>query len=199
LQQAVTPHYKARMFKTIQRLFFKNEGKQPKEEVLAASNHERSIEEYFRDEVERTPFFKQEFKQLVLDHLLQKNSLTKTGNNLTVEEKRELGINTRLSITKELAQSLSSEGLNLENPKLALEEIYYRVMTTKARIDNFARAIKIGIKKFKLLASGDGSECEWCRSNSDHEFGLDILDQIEMQCRCRPYSKCVINPVVEFQ
>ncbi len=68
--------------------------------ALAANNHERSTEEYFKAEVESSPYFKAEFKQNVLDHLLHKKSLNKTGNNLTVEEKRDLGIKTRLSITK---------------------------------------------------------------------------------------------------
>jgi hypothetical protein len=186
------------MFKVIQRLFSKNKGQHPEEMVLAATIHERSTEEYFYVEVENSPYFKAEFKQNVLDHLLHKKSLNKTGNNLTVEEKRNLGINTRLSITKELAQVLSSEGISLDNPKVALEVIYYRVTTSKARIDNFTRAQKIGTKQFKLLASGDGSDCDWCRSNSDRKFGLDILEQIKTQCRCSPYSKSVVNPIVEF-
>jgi hypothetical protein len=186
------------MLKVIQRLFSKNKGQQPEGMALAANNYERSTEEYFYAEVENCPYFKAEFKHSVLDHLLHKKSLNKTGNNLTVEEKRDLGINTRLSITKELAQVLSSEGLSLDNPKVALEVMYYRVTTSKAMIDNFVRAQKIGIKKFKFLASDDGSECDWCRSNSDREFGLDILEQIKTQCRCSPYSKCVVNPVIEF-
>ena len=186
------------MFKVLQRLFSKNQIRQQKNKA-STTNHERSIEEYFRDEIENSPYFKPEFRQSVLDHLLHKKNLDKTGNNLTVEEKRSLGINTNLSITKELAQVLSSEGILLKNPKALLREIYYGASITKSRVDGFERARKLGIKKFKLGASGDGSECKWCRSNLGREFGVDILNQMRTNCRCTPYSKCVINAVIDFQ
>lgn len=187
------------MFKTIQRLFSKNESNSQKSETPAVIDIERPIEEYFHDEVTNSVYFKPDYRQRVLDHLLHKQSLNKTGNNLTVEEKKSLGINTRLSITKELVQVLSREGISLENPKALLEEIYYRATISKSRIDGFHKARKIGIKKFTLLTSGDGSECEWCRNNADHEFGHDILEQMRINCKCKPYSKCIINSVVDFE
>lgn len=185
------------MFNTLRQLFSGKQQPQPSKSVQADSQ-EKLIFEYFSEELDNSAYFKPESKQTVLNHLLHVLSITKTGNNLSVEEKKALGLNTRLAITKELIEVLSAEGLRLENPKAALEEIYNRATITKTRIDNFEKARRIGITKFTLMTAGDGSECSWCRKNSDREFGVDILSLMKSNCTCSPYAKCIINSVIAF-
>lgn len=156
------------------------------------------VTKYFEEELANCTSIKKEFHTQVMKHLTHEASLTKTKNTLTSEEKRALGINTRLSITRELIEVLTDEGLALANPKALLEEIYNRATIKKSRNDSFASAIDAGIKKFKLHAAGDKSECEWCRKNSGKEFDQTILQKMQINCTCKPYSKCFFTPVIEF-
>lgn len=159
---------------------------------------EKPIREYFLAELKENKFIKHEHLESVLKHLTHDVSLTQTGNTLTSDEKKALGLNTRLSVTKELIEVLTPNGLALSNPKAILEEIYNKATITKSRDDNFEKSINAGIKKFTLNECGDGSECEWCKANLGIEYGPNILQLIRDNCKCNPYSKCFIYPIVEF-
>lgn len=165
-------------------------------QVLAIE--EKPILEYYLAELRKCKYIKPERYGCVLKHLTHEESLIKTGTTLTIEEKKALGINTRLSITKELLEVLTPEGLALSNPKALLEKIYNKATITKLRDDGFAKSIKAGIKKFTLCESGDGSECQWCKENIGLEHGSYLLQLMRENCKCEPYSKCFINPVIEL-
>ncbi len=165
---------------------------------IAQSVGEKPIREYFLAELKENKYIKHEHLESILKHLTHDVSLTKTSNTLTSNEKKALGLNTRLSITKELLEVLTPDGLALNNPKVILEEIYNKATITKLRDDNFEKSIKAGIKKFTLNECGDGSECEWCKANLGIEYGPNILQLIRDNCKCTPYSKCFITPIVEF-
>ena len=186
------------MFSAIRRIFSKNEGASPAPPLASNSESERPIETYFMKELQGCKYIKPDCHTVVLKHLKHEVSLTKTGNNLTAEEKKSRGINPRLAITKELIEVLSDDGLALDNPKALLEEIYNKATITKARTDGFQKAVRVGVKKFTLNTCGDGSECAWCAEHSGKQFGPDILRQMEANCTCAPYSKCFITSVIEF-
>jgi hypothetical protein len=175
-----------------------NDGTLPASQAAGDGSLECTIETYFLKELQTCKYIKPSCHATVLRHLKHEVSLFKTGNNLTVNEKKIRGINPRLSITKEFLEVLSDDGLFLDNPKAILEEIYNRATIAKARVDGFNKAVRIGVTKFTLNASGDGSECTWCAEHSGMQFGRDILQQMEANCSCTPYSKCWINPVIEF-
>ena len=186
------------MFNAIRQIFSKNEDAPPVPQPAGDGSPECPIETYFLKELQSCKYIKPECHATVLRHLKHEVSLTKTGNNLTVDEKKARGINPRLAITKELIEALSDDGLSLDNPKAILEEIYNRATIMKARTDGFKKAIRLGVTKFKLNACGDGSECAWCVEHSGTQFGRDILQQMEANCTCTPYSKCFITPVMEY-
>lgn len=186
------------MFNIIRRILSKSKGALPVSPPTSVSAPECPIETYFMKELQNCKYIKPEYHAVVLKHLKHEVSLTKTGNNLTAEEKKSRGINPRLAITKEVIEVLSDEGLALDNPKAVLEEIYYKASITKARADGFQKAVRLGVKKFTLNACGDGSECAWCAEHSGKQFGPDILQQMEGKCTCTPYCKCFITPVMEF-
>ena len=158
----------------------------------------KPIREYFLTELRENKFIKQESHEAVLKHLTHDVSLTKTGTILTIEEKKALGLNTRLSITKELLEVLTPEGMTLSNPKMLLEEIYNKATITKSKDDSFAKSINAGIKKFTLHEPGDSSECYWCKNNFGIEHGPNLLQVIRENCECKPYSKCFISPIIEL-
>lgn len=166
--------------------------------ITSQSVGEKPIREYFLAELKENKYIKHEHLESILQHLTHDVSLTKTGNTLTSDEKKALGLNTRLSITKELLEVLTPDGLALNNPKAILEEIYNKATITKLRDDNFEKSIKAGVKKFILNECGDGSKCEWCKANLGIEHGPNILHLIRDNCKCSPYSKCFIKPIVGF-
>lgn len=188
------------MFNAIRRIFSKSGATLPSLATHSASDcaPECLIETYFIKELHDCKYIKPESHAIVLKHLKHEAYLTKTGNVLTAEEKKSLGINPRLSITKELIEVLSDDGLALDNPKAVLKEIYTKANIKKARTDQIQKALQIGIKKFILKACGDGTDCSWCAEHSGKQFGSDILQQVEVNCKCTPYSKCYVTSVIEF-
>ena len=192
------------MFDIIKSFFNKKNGSAPQLEITpiaiqadADVSEASACDDYFLNELEVCPYIKVEAREKVLDHLRHKVSLLKTGNKLTLEEKKELGVNPRLSITKEFLEVLTVEGLALSNPKQMLEDIYNKATIEKLRDDSFAKSIKIGIKQYTLEGALSDS-CKWCKDSNGKKFGLDIMDKLKENCECKPYSKCYIAPVIKF-
>ncbi|API87300.1 hypothetical protein [Francisella uliginis] len=181
------------MFNKLKTFFSKSESS-PQEVVST----DVPIQEYFKAEVEDSPYLKEDSYDLVMKHLNHEINITKTENKLSSDEKKALGLNPRQVITKEVVQVLNKDGLKLSNPKAVLSDIYYKAAMAKSREDSFAKASRIGIKKFTLLLAGDESECAWCKENSNVQLGTDALEVFNKNCSCIPYSKTIIQPVIEF-
>jgi hypothetical protein len=177
---------------------FKNQVSIEAEEVSTHSAPSKKSEsDYFLRELKKCPYIKIESHETVLRHFRHEKSLTKTDNKLTADEKKIMGLNPRLSITKELIEVLTEEGLALENPKQALEDIYNKATIEKLRDESFLKAKKIGVKKFKFIAML-GECCDWCTQNNEKLHGLDILKLLNSGCTCKPYCKGYIEPQIEF-
>jgi len=143
-----------------------------KRDVTSASTEEVSgkpINSYFQKELDSCPHIKSECHNIALEHLALRVNLNKTGNKLTADEKKSLGINTRLAITHELVEILTSEGIKQKDPKEILSSIYYRATFAKNRDDSLSKYKSTGIKKYTLMACGDERDCEWCKSQHDIE------------------------------
>lgn len=187
-------------FSSIRKLFAAN--KSPAQGT-ATSNpvalpETRPLEDYFQDVVCSSPFIKPDARTVVMRHLTGAAPILRTGNNLTAQEKKALGINARLAITKELVSVLTNEGIAHHYPAGIIDNISNKASIEKSRDDNFKQALKSGIKKFTLEPSGDGSECEWCAAHLGIEFGTDILERMKANCTCDPYSKCFFYPIIDF-
>lgn len=159
------------------------------------------IEVYFRNEVIHSKFIKEDAKDTVINHLLGNTNILKAGNKLTANEKKALGINARLSITKELVGVLTEEGIKTDHPSAIISEMWNRAMIKKLRHDNIEKLRASSYaKKFTLMSCGNGDDCKWCEANQDREFqvSVDIEAMIDESCTCAPYCKCVIQPVIEF-
>lgn len=159
---------------------------------------EKPIISYFQEELNSSKYIKKEHHETVLKHLTHEINLIKTENKLTSDEKKALGLNPRQTITRELIEILTEDGFKLQNPKEILAEIYNKATIAKSTDDKFAKSIKLGIETFTLNAPGDESECEWCKAHLDVEMGQNILQLMNENCTCTPYSKCFINPVIKF-
>ncbi|MEQ8185498.1 hypothetical protein [Marinobacter salarius] len=74
-------------------------GKAPSQE---ASGKRKESDQYLLRQVEKSNLILKDQMDVVVQHLNNEINLNKTGNKLTADEKKELGINPRLQITHEL-------------------------------------------------------------------------------------------------
>ena len=160
-----------------------------------------NIEHYFTIEINNSPFLKKDSQQIVMKHLLGEYNIVKTNNKLSVEEKKLLGINTRLSITKELVNVLNEEGLKQPDPKIILSDIWNRSTITKSKWDQYNKSKRVMPDvKFNLVSSGGGmGDCEWCQTRQKKKYlsEEDILFFLENKCECKPYSYSFMVPIIK--
>lgn len=187
------------MFKIFKYFFKKNKSAIKESEALprSSAHSAASDDEYFIRGLIACPYIKIEAHERVLKHFRHEESLTKTDNKLTAVEKNKMGLNPRLSITKELIEILSEDGIALENPKQLLKDIYNKATIEKLRDEKIARALSLGIKKFKYRASLEDC-CDWCKQIDGKEFGVEIISRLNSECTCKPYCGGVIMSKIEF-
>ena len=160
----------------------------------------QDVEIYFRDEVNKSKYLKDDARNTVIQHLLGRINILKTSNKLSVAEKRSLGINTRLTITKELISVLNDDGIRLSYPSAVITEMWSRATIKKSRHDQLKKLRSIPIKKFNLVSCGNENDCTWCKKNQNVEFdsNFDVEKAIEEHCQCDPYCACLVSGVHEF-
>lgn len=188
------------MLKSFKKLFRKSPLLSTESGQEKSQPEEHSLSYYFEKELFSNEFIKPESKPIVMDHLMGKINILKTENKLTKEEKKELGINTRLSITRELVEVLTNEGIRHENkPNNIIENIYHRSSTEKYRDDELIKMKELGIAQFTIMNCDDEGDCEWSKSITNKKFNIeeDINSLIKSNCKS-PYCRCSIKPVIEI-
>ena len=98
----------------------------PQEPAKADPAPESPTPDAFIQILDECTHIKKEAHAQVLKHLKGEIDLNKTGNKLSADEKRELGLNTRLTITRELVEVLTDSGLAQKNPKEILTDLHTR-------------------------------------------------------------------------
>jgi hypothetical protein len=167
------------------RKIFKGNGSSESIISNAPVSNNDDISSYLNTEIDKIDFIKDECRNVVLLHLLGKHDLLKNGEKLPVAEKKALGLNTRVSITREFVAVLNEKGLRSDDPKGIVQNLYYRAVFKKSRTEDLQRIRGIGIKKIKLLSAGDERDCSWCKSVNDRTFdsAKDMIDLLQV-CHC---------------
>lgn len=157
------------------------------------------VDDFFLYEIQRSPYIKEDCYDLVLNHLKGVKRLTKTGNVLTADEKRSLGLNTRISITHELMNVLTSDGLKKSDPKKILVSLYCSAIFQKKILEDMVRYKNAGLEYVQFMGVGDEKECSWCRSQHRKLFPVscDFRAIIEQGCECEEHCRAVLVPVIE--
>lgn len=151
-----------------------------------------SLADYFQAEIEKCPLIQECGREMVLRDFLHETKL-KDGEPLTTEEKKALGINTRLKITSSHREALTLEGLRL-GPKEVMNPLYYRATFDHNRHQQIAKMKSLGMLHYKPMACGDERDCEWCLSMNDKLIPVDVdfVQLIHDHCTC-DYCRCVLN------
>jgi hypothetical protein len=189
------------MLKILKSLFSRKENEIDASSSSAPAIEKISVTEYFQKELDLCPFIKNECHSIVMKHLSHEVSLVKTDNKLTAEEKISIGINPRQAITKELVAVLTEEGLKLKYPQGVLADIYNKASCEKSWDDQFIKALESNVvNSFVLKNAGTNEHCKFCLSKFDQEMQLttQVLKSFHDNCKCNPYKKSYINPVIKF-
>lgn len=182
------------MFSLIKKLFSGNE------KGVENDDESSSLWPYFDREIKNSNEIKEGCYKVVLSHLEHKVNLNKTGNKLSADEKKTLGINARLSITHELVGILTEEGMKVNDPKLILTGMYYRATFRKSREENIKGYKKIGVKRFKLSSVADERDCAWCRRQDGKykPIDTDINELIDRNCICDSHCRLIMQPDIKI-
>lgn len=150
-------------------------------------------------ELKKCTFIRDDMKETAYRALSGEIDLFKDKDLLSLEEKKALGMNARLKLTRDFVGILNMEGLSLKNPKESFFNITTKLTLNELLVSQIDDAKRLGIKKLKLLPAGDERDCSWCQGVKGKTFGTNdkIIKMIEDNCTCADYSRITIIPVVE--
>jgi len=80
---------------------------------------------------------------------------------LTVEEKKMLGLNTRMKYSKKFIEYFDPLAFKTIEPKITLERMYLDAFHRGSQKNELLKLKKLGfVKKIKIVATGDGDDCK---------------------------------------
>ena len=179
---------------------FKLFSKKTKNANNNSRSKKRNIDDYFTNELDGCEFIKKEYHDIVLKHLTHQINLNKTGDKLSTEEKKTLGMNTRIAITHDLVNVLTEAALNQSNPKDILTSIYYRATFAKTHDDSRQQYIDLGVKKYKISACDDEGDCKWCKTMDGKKLSVneDLNELIKSNCNCKSHCRLSTSAVLNL-
>jgi hypothetical protein len=149
---------------------------------LRAFNEEFSKQDYLKTEKIEI------FKSFVFGEIFI-NSIE--GNTvLSVQEKKDLELNTRHKVTKEILDFLNlnnipNEKLKTTSPKNIILNFYNRVNSKSHYYFNFERYKEINITKVKYVVGVLETSCKWCVENDNKIFNVeDFIEIMDNNCKC---------------
>ncbi|MFS1901178.1 hypothetical protein BCU43_006980 [Vibrio lentus] len=172
------------MLKLIGKIFGKKTDKNVK--IADPQVKNTSQDELFLKHLQMVECFKEESFEKVIKHLRHDIDLNQLGKKLAASEKKTLGLNTRLSITSDLVETLSTKGLKMANPKDALKKVYYRATFELKRIEDIQRMTLVGITEVTYSSCNGEHDCSWCKESNGLRFKISdgLNDIIDTNCTC---------------
>lgn len=190
------------MFKTIFSKLFNAAVKPPpansvSEAPASEQEPQPDIVTYYKTEIANSALVKESGREAVLRDFLHEVKL-QNGELLSLEEKRSLGINTRLKITQALYDVLTPAGLEF-GPKKVLESLYLKATFDHNRHRDIARMKNLGIKQYSPMSCGDNRDCDWCASMDGKPISVevDFVQLIKEHCTC-DYCRCVLQAKIDL-
>ncbi|EOS9876915.1 hypothetical protein ACNKTV_004741 [Vibrio parahaemolyticus] len=188
------------MLKLINKIFGKKTNSAKKSNSSLPVIKVPKLEELFFKHFNDLPYFKEKSFEIVLKHLKHEIDLNKSGRKLTAIEKKDLGLNARLSITSDLVAVLSEKGLQLPDPKIALKQVYYRATFEVTRIEKFQQMLSVGFTTAIYKSCRDERDCAWCKENDGVKFTVseDLNTELNQNCTC-DWNRGFFAPEANFR
>lgn len=142
--------------------------------------------------VQSSPYIRPDARTQVIDHLMRRKRLFEEDAFLTLEQKRELGLNTRQKIHSVLPRILSDEGMKCGRPSGVIGDIALAARMNASMHDSIIKMSKPGlVAGVKIVACDCTGEtpCAWAQRNRGKV--LPATEETEAQrlreCDCSPY------------
>ncbi|MDA3077465.1 hypothetical protein OFO07_00815 [Campylobacter sp. JMF_06 NA1] len=120
---------------------------------------------------------------------------------LTTDEKRNLGLNTRLKIEKELIDFFEIDKIKGLNPKDEIHKIYFRLFHYFSILRNVKKFKQMGAKKALFLCCDDERTCSFCKNNNNKKIDIsdDLAEYIDKNCSCYKNKRIGGNIAFEYE
>jgi hypothetical protein len=145
---------------------------------------------------------KPEARERVIAHIMRDTDLFTDGTLLTLDEKKQLGLNTRQKIHKVLTEVLAEPGLMGGGPAQVIPNISLAAHHSASNFGHLQRYEKSGVcDKVKYLGCDLGGEapCKWGKSKQGK--GVPIDAELEKErlhaCDTEPYCKGYFEPIIK--
>jgi hypothetical protein len=162
-------------------------------------NYNQLLVKFALTDLSKVDFFDNNKLDIIISHLLSKINLFKSEEYLSIEEKKVLGINTKLRISKELIDifdktKIQNNIFKNENPKDLLLNILHNARSKATIQQNIDKYKKLNIKYVELQSSGDDRTCKWClkQDNKKISINTDVVHLINENCKCVYNRSCVL-------
>lgn len=177
-------------------LFGPKPSSQPIVNSQIATEAPNPLIEYFKAENAASPHVKESGRLLLLNDFLHTKKLA-DEEELTTEQKRAMGLNARMKITKGHLAALTDEGLAI-GPKPVLHTLYLRATHKHLRREALARITAAGFNSYSVFSCRDERDCAWCKSMDGKSIATthDFDDLADQSCSCA-YCRCTLTAKVK--
>jgi hypothetical protein len=115
---------------------------------------------------------------------------------LSVEEKRAMGLNTRMKYSKAFIEYFNPSALKTIEPKSILENMHLNAFNRVARKRDLRRFTEVGVvRQVKIVPIGHGQDCEKIR-HFKKIYNLDEVPELPLAECSAPFCLCMYEPIL---
>lgn len=187
------------------------DAQQDKNKSIANNKKLYTYEDIIRKEVMASDLFEDMYKEKIIKYQLQFETLhmkspefVPLGDDsdiLSLDEKKELGLNPRVKYQRYLTFLLTDKGLHYQNGNIKgiLMIAVHKAKKITSLQEDIIRSQGIGLTRMKVMPVGDERDCDWCLSmkNKIVPVSLDFVDEVLDNCTCE-YPRLVVLPQIDF-
>ena len=170
-----------------------------------------TYEDIIRKEVMASDLFEDMYKEKIIKYQLQFETLhmkspefVPLGDDtdvLSLDEKKELGLNPRVKYQRHLTFLLTDKGLHYQNGNIKgiLMLAVYKANSIINMQNSIIRFQGTGLKSMKVSIVDDERDCNWCLSmkNKVIPVSLDFVDDVLDNCTCE-YPRLLVLPQIDY-
>ena len=115
---------------------------------------------------------------------------------LTVDEKKKLGLNTRMKYSKKFIEYFDPESFKTIEPKDTLECMHLDAFYRVSRKDDLLNYKKEGFKKVKIDAIRDCLTCDKAKRLRGKVYRIEEVPELPLPGCDSPYCRCTYQPII---
>jgi len=119
------------------------------------------------------------------------------GNQLTLDQKKELNINSRKKYGDRYIQSLTTNGLNKDASVDFFKNSYYQAFGIASRKFEISQIQKKGITKCRIAFCNDERDCDAIKKYGNKVFDINSVPDLPLKECTAAYCRCMIVAVLD--